>query len=94
MALIGLLFCTSVFAQTYQLSPNGDGTYTVEPTNPLPSFTVNSFDEGIQALRNSEGVPPTETRQIMQDPANPIPAVLCTTPTDIRPCIDTGLTVQ
>lgn len=94
--VVMLLFPFVVAAQTYHMVPSGDSSnpYRIEQIVPPDVRDVSTFDEAITVLRSLEGTDPGSTVQIMQDPANPVPAQLCSTPTDIRPCSDVGMTVQ
>jgi len=99
IALLIVCFCVAVGvrAQTYHIVPSGDpaNPYRIEQIAPPVTFNVSTFDEAIQALRNSEGVDPARIVPIMQDPTNPAPAVLCSLPdATVQLCANTGMTVQ
>jgi hypothetical protein len=96
--LVFLTSCLASFmahAQQYHMVPSGDpqSPYRIEQIVPPDTRDVPTFDEGITTLRSLEGMDPGATVQIMQNPANPTSAVLCSFPDGtIQPC-DNGGTV-
>ncbi len=97
LPLLLTLAVSTAGAQTYQMVPSGDpaNPYRIESIAPPPTFTVSTFDAAIQALRSSEGIAPSVTLTIMENPASPAPAVLCSYPDGtIQSCTNVGLGVQ
>lgn len=96
-ALVLLLLAPLAYAQQYHMVPSDDpvNPYRIEQIVPPDTRDVPTFDEGIETLRSLEGIDPGATARIMQGPvAAPVPAELCSTPTQIQPCSDVGMTVQ
>ncbi len=98
LTLLLALAAATAFAQTYQMVPSGDpqNPYRIEAIAPPPTFNVSTFDAAIKALRSSEGIDPTLSVRIMQNPGpTASPAELCSSPQGtIVQCANSGLGVQ
>ena len=74
------LFATSVFAQpTYHMVPSGDpaNPYRIEAiAPPPPPSDVATFEDAMIFLRSAEGLDPTGSYTIMENPTAPAPACL------------------
>ena len=94
MLIVFLAAAAAVYPQTYKMVPVGDGTWKLETIAQAPVITTSTFAEGIQVLRNAEGISPTAIVTILEDPANPRPMVPCSSPSEIVPCSSAGVIVQ